>query len=155
MCLKDFEKTLETGGNGRSEIWQKSTIIIKDNSITGVGYDNFVLAYPNPKIEGGIKFTLTDILLNRKPVKNSYYIVDNAHNVYLHTYASTGILGITPYLILCLLTFIKGIKSKDKLVLALLSAFVAYSIQAFTNISVVQVAPIYFLIIGLILSTKE
>ena len=68
---------------------------------------------------------------------------------------STGILGLIPYLGLCLLTFIKGLKLKNKLGILLLSGFVAYSIQAFANINVIQVAPIYYVIIGLILSIKE
>ena len=29
-------------------------------------------------------------------------IIDNAHNVYLHTLVSSGLLGLIPYLILCL-----------------------------------------------------
>ena len=82
-------------------------------------------------------------------------IYDNAHNIYLHTLVSTGLLGLIPYLILCLLTFIKGLKLKDKNGILLFSGFVAYSIQGFANISVIQVAPIYYLIIGLILSIKE
>ena len=50
---------------------------------------------------------------------------------------------------------IKGICLKYKNIV-LTSAFVAYSIQAFANINVIQVVPIYFIIIGLILSqTKE
>lgn len=155
MCLKDLKKTLDTGGNGRLEIWQNTLPIIGNNFITGVGFDNFSLAYPSPKVDSGIRLTLTDILINRKKEVTYYSIVDNAHNVYLHTLASTGILGLIPYLLLCLLTFIKGLKSKDRLVLALLSGFVAYSIQAFANISVVQVAPIYYLLIGLILSQKQ
>ena len=60
-----------------------------------------------------------------------------------------------PYLILCLLTFIRGLKTKDNLVILLLGGFVAYSIQAFANISVLQVAPIYYVIIGLILSIDQ
>ena len=78
-------------------------------------------------------------------------IADNAHNVYLHTLVSSGILGLIPYLLLCLLVFIKGLRSKDNLTLILLGGFVAYSIQAFANISVIQVAPIYYIIMGLML----
>ena len=75
--------------------------------------------------------------------------------MYLHTLISTAILGLVPYLILCLLTFIKGLKSENKLETILLAGFVAYSIQAFANISVIQVAPIYYIIIGLMFSIKQ
>ena len=82
-------------------------------------------------------------------------IADNAHNVYLHTLVSSGLIGFIPYILLCLLTFIKGLKTKDNLVMLLFGGFVAYSIQAFGNINVLQVAPIYYVIIGLILSIKQ
>ena len=127
--------------------------MIKDNPIVGVGFDNFYLEYPNPKIENKLSFTLTgDEVKKEEPY---YYIVDNAHNVYLHTAVSTGLLGLIPYLLLCLLVFIKGLKFKNKLGILLLSGFVAYSVQAFANISVIQVVPIYYIIMGLIISLKE
>ena len=151
--LCDIKQTVNNGGNGRIDIWKNSLEIVKENFIVGVGFDNFVLAYPNPKVEYGISFTIEEGTIKREEPK-SYYIVDNAHNVYLHTLVSTGIIGFIPYLLLCILTFIKGFKSEENLVLIIFSGFVAYSIQAFANISVVQVAPIYFIIIGLILSQK-
>ena len=141
--------------NGRLEIWQNSIDIFVKYPIIGVGFDNYELAYPNPKVDNSFTFTLTtnNEIKNETPI--IYYVVDNAHNVYLHTLISTGILGLVPYLILCLLTFIKGLKSKNKLETILLAGFVAYSIQAFANISVIQVAPIYYIIIGLMLSIKQ
>ena len=151
MC--DVEKTVKTGGNGRLQIWENSIDIIKKYPITGVGFDNFYLAYPNPKIPNVFTFIITNDTITKQV--NYISIYDNAHNVYLHTLVSTGILGVIPYLLLCLLTFIKGLKLNSKLGIILLSSFVVYSIQAFANISVIQVAPIYYVIIGLILSIKE
>lgn len=151
--ISSIKNTIGSGGNGRLKIWENTLDIIKDNPIVGVGFDNFELAYPNPKIPSGIVMIATNKEV--KPQINSYYVVDNAHNVYLHTAASTGLLGLIPYLLLCLFVFIKGLKFKSKLGILLLSGFVAYSIQAFANISVIQVAPIYYIIIGLILSLKE
>ena len=130
----------------------KPNIVRKRNEIS-FNNDNFELAYPNPKIPTGIVMVTTNE--EAKTPVTSYYIVDNAHNVYLHTAASTGLLGLIPYLLLCLFVFIKGLKFKNKLGILLLSGFVAYSIQAFANISVIQVAPIYYIIMGLILSIKE
>lgn len=151
--ISSIKKTIGSGGNGRLKIWENSLDIVKDNPIVGVGFDNFELAYPNPKIPTGVMMVTTKE--EAQPPVTSYYIVDNAHNVYLHTAVSTGILGLIPYLLLCLFVFIKGLKFKNKLGILLLSGFVAYSIQAFANISVIQVAPIYYIILGLILSLKE
>ena len=151
MC--DIIESVNTGGNGRVRSWKNSLDIVKDYPIVGVGFDNFYLAYPNPDIKDAITYVITNGVM--KPKVNYILIYDNAHNVYLHTLVSTGILGLIPFLLLCLFTFIRGLRFKNKLGILLLSGFVAYSIQAFANISVVQVAPIYYLIIGLILSIKE
>ena len=149
-----IKETIQTGGNGRITIWKNSLDIVKKYPIIGVGYDNFYLVYPNKKIKTSISFTITNNTV-QKVDNGCTLIYDNAHNVYLHTLVSTGILGFIPYLILCLLTFIRGLKTKNELVIILLSGYVAYSIQAFANISVIQIAPIYFIVIGLILSIKE
>ena len=37
----------------------------------------------------------------------------------------------------------------------IVSFFIAYSIQAFANINVIQITPMYFIIMGLILSYEE
>ena len=148
-----IKETIQSGGNGRITIWKNSLGIFKEHPIIGVGYDNFYLAYPNEKVEEDIDLIVTNSTLKR--VNRGYLLYDNEHNIYLHTLVSTGILGLIPYLLICLLTFIKGLKLKDKTGILLLSGFVAYSVQGFANISVIQVAPIYYLIIGLILSIKE
>ena len=151
--LCDINKTIESGGNGRIDIWKKSLNVFRKYPLVGVGFDNFYLAYPNPKVDNTISFIITgnEVIEN----SNSYYLVDNAHNVYLHLLISTGLLGLIPYLILCLLTFIKGLKQNNKLVFILIQGFVAYSIQAFANISVIEVAPIYYIIMGLILCSTS
>ena len=58
-------------------------------------------------------------------------------------------------MLLVILTFIKCIKSKNKHINLLFSGFLAYLIQGVTNINVIYVTPIFFLIMGLILSIKE
>ena len=142
-----------TVSNGRIELWKKSLEIVKENPINGVGYDNFHLGYYGDTNLSAVKFISVDGVT--KAVLKYPEIFDNAHNVYLHTLVSSGILGFIPYILLCLLTFIKGLKTKDNLVMLLFGGFVAYSIQAFGNINVLQVAPIYYVIIGLILSIKR
>ena len=153
LCIKDIKETIRNGGTGRIEIWENSLGIVKDNYLFGVGFDNFYLAYPNRKVDFGMRLSITGDEISKE--YNYYHIVDNAHNVYLHTLVSTGVIGLIPYLLLCLLVFIKGLKSKNNLCIMLLGGFVAYSVQAITNISVVQVAPIYYIIMGLIISIKE
>ena len=150
--LNKKEKTNQLS-SGRIEIWEKSLDIALKNPILGVGYDNLHLAYYE-----GINLTEVTFVSSGgkiQAVKKYQAIVDNAHNVYLHIWASSGLIGLIPYLILCLYTFIRGLKSKENLVLIILGGFVAYSIQAFVNINVIQVTPIYYVLIGLILSIKQ
>ena len=139
--------------NGRFDIWKNSLNIVKDNYLVGVGYDNFHLAYYEGVNLNEVYFATIDGVY--QPVRKYVVMYDNAHNIYLHKLISVGILGIIPYLLLCLLTFINGLKNKDNLSIILLGGFIAYSIQAFSNIDVIQVAPIYYVIIGLILSVKQ
>lgn len=152
--LCDINKTIKSGGNGRLTIWKNSLNASKKYLITGTGYDNLIYIYPNPKLDTSVSFTIENGVIDESDEKVYYEIVDNAHNVYLHILISNGILNLIPYLILCLITFIIGLKSKESIIFILLSGFVAYSIQAFANISVIEVAPIYYIIIGLILSSS-
>ena len=86
-------------------------------------------------------------------VDNGLYY-DKAHNVYLQIAITNGIFALSIYLILLLIIFIKGLKRKEALYISLLMAFTGYCIQAFANISVVEVAPTFFVISGLILGKK-
>lgn len=142
-----------TISNGRLTIWKNSLKIAKENLLNGVGYDNFYLEYYKDVNLTEVYFMSSDGQM--KAYRKYSEIVDNAHNVYLQTLVSSGLIGFIPYIILCLLTFIRGLKTKNNLVIILLGGFVAYSIQDFANISVVQVAPIYYIIIGLILAINE
>lgn len=149
IVKKDEAETIDVS-NGRLEIWRNSFNIIKQYPITGIGYDNFYIAYHNGKY---YKIVFETDENGHQTAKKVYYdVVDNPHNVYLNVLVSTGILGFIPYMLLLLITFIICLKKKN---IILLTAFVAYSIQAFANINVMQVAPIYFILIGLILSESK
>ncbi|MEG2321979.1 MAG: O-antigen ligase family protein [Bacilli bacterium] len=116
--------------SGRMVLWQKTLEIVPKYPLTGVGLDN--LFYVFPQIWGGSK-------------------IDKAHNEYLQLMVTTGIPTVVVYLSLLFLIFLKGIFTKDKLITILLLSFVGYSIQAFANISIVEVAPYYFMISGFII----
>lgn len=147
------EQIMNGIGSGRKDIWIRSFNIAKNNIINGVGYDNLHTAYYEGENIYEVYFVTSEEGIITVPKYTE--IIDNAHNVYLHTAATSGLIGLIPYLLLCLLTFIKGLKVKENLVIIALGGFVAYSIQAFANLSVIHVAPIYYIIIGLILCYKE
>lgn len=144
MC--NIKTTINSGGNGRLDIWKKTlNNNVKKYWLTGSGFETFQYVYPNPKAE---MYIVTSE--EQKSVSRPFF--DKAHNVYLNTLADAGIINLIPYLILCLLVFIVGLKLKSEIGIILLSGFIGYSIQAFGNISVIQVAPIYYIIMGMIVS---
>lgn len=115
-------------GNGRLQLWSSCIPIVEKYWLLGAGLDNFALVMP----------------------RTGYLIFDKAHNVYLQMLITNGIFALTTYCILCLIIFIKGFKFKEPISIALFGAFVGYSIQAFSNISVIDVAPLFFIVLGLL-----
>ncbi len=135
-------------GSGRIFIWRTAFPLLKDYWLHGSGPDTFGLVFPNDSAQV-------------KAFLHNY--IDKAHNEYLQIAVTLGI----PALIFYLLFLFEIIKSTLKSVLklneenkfyyyALLSGIVGYIVQAFFNISVVVVAPYFWIILGLsYLSIKE
>lgn len=129
------DKAGETIGNGRLILWKNSLPLVKKYWLLGAGLDNFKKVYPYNGI-GRIYF-------------------DKAHNVYLQMAITNGSIALILYCALCFIIFIKGIKFKNKYYVSIFMAFVGYSIQAFANISVIDVAPCFFLMLGLLYSKNN
>ena len=122
-------------GTGRVYIWSETIKKIKTVPITGVGIDNFRNAFNSKLID-----------------QISKNIVDKAHNDYLQKALCEGIISGIVFIIFLLFIFFKGIYSKlSSIYCGILIAFTNYSIQAFFNISITRVAPIYFILIGLLI----
>lgn len=130
-------------GTGRIYIWRNALKIVPQNLLTGVGIDNFIYAFGEEN--------LIDL--------KSGLAVDKAHNEYLQKLVTEGILSFITYLVLLGTIFIKSCiklfkekKANNYMFIVLFLCFVSYSIQAFFNISVIQVAPLYYIIMGLLVS---
>lgn len=119
------EGNIKQVGNGRLTIWKHSLPLIKDNLVIGSGPDTFLYVY-----KAGV--------------------VDKAHNVYLQMLITTGIISLIIFLIILFILFTFSIRVEESITIALLIAFIGYSIQAFANISTIDVAPLYFIISGLL-----
>lgn len=93
---------------------------------------------------------------------SEFEIVDKAHNEYLDLWVTRGIVVIVFYLFFLFALFIPGImqyiKKKcyetDDIKLVLIFPFFGYIAQAFFNISILPVAPIFWLICGLLVMGK-
>lgn len=122
-------------GTGRIYIWKNTLSKIKENYLFGVGIDNFANAFDNKLIDG-----------------ISGFVVDKAHNEYLQIMLCEGVIKGILYIVFLLLIFFKSFKKeKNSLSYGLFLAFTSYSIQAFFGISVTRVAPIFFIITGLLI----
>lgn len=120
-------------GNGRLRIWLNTIPAVKEYFLFGCGIDNFAEIYPHPR---GL-------------------VYDKAHNIYLQMLVTNGVFALEAYCALCLVVFIKGFKLKKPFEIALYIAFIGYSIQAFVNISVIDVAPIFYIILAFLYSHFE
>ena len=125
-------------GTGRIYIWKNTIDKIVENKGIGVGIDNFYNAF-----EG----QLIDVKSNMP--------VDKAHNDYLQKMLCEGVISGIAFIAFLSIIFFKNIrKNLSPVYYGLFLAFTSYSVQAFFNISVTRVAPIYFVIIGLLIGEE-
>lgn len=124
------EMSSQNYGSGRLAIWKNSLKIVPKYFWIGSGLDTFGWVYPD---QGSVFY-------------------DKAHNEYLQLLVTSGVYTLITYLVLLSNIFIDGVRSNNKLVWILLVTFVGYVLQAFLNISVVNVAPIFYMIMGMLCS---
>lgn len=130
--------TVDEGfASGRVVIWINCIKLSARNLLTGVGIDNLM----DP-------FHMAFGLVNGQ-------FVDKAHNELLNVLVTMGLPALLCYLALYLQVFRDGItkiKTKENRAVnaALLAAFTGYVVQGMFNISVIDVAPYFWIIAGLL-----
>lgn len=121
-------------GNGRISLWKNSLPLISRYWLVGAGLDNFGEVYPYQTYQ-------------------AYY--DKAHNIYIQIAVTNGVIPLALYLLICFVSFVKGIRIKNSFYIALFMAFIGYSIQGFSNINVIPVTTCFYIILGLLNSKFE
>lgn len=127
------DEKIDSIGSGRIGLWKRSLPLMKEYWLTGCGLDNFGDVYPQ---SGSVYF-------------------DKAHNGYIQIGVTNGVFPLIVYMFICLVVFLKGFKLKDNYSNSLFMAFVSYCIVIFANISAIDVAPYFFIILGLLLSDEK
>lgn len=136
---------LEKAGSNRIFIWIRALKLIKQNPIWGTGLETFEIAFTTnfgkdlvDQFGGGVVF-------------------DKAHNEYLHIAVSTGIPSLIVYLTFISTIIIKGFRQikNNHLILPLFCSVVGYLVQAFFNFSVVSVAPIFWIFLGVLYKVSD
>ncbi|MBR1413920.1 MAG: O-antigen ligase family protein [Bacilli bacterium] len=120
-------------GSSRMFIWKNTLKIVPKNIINGVGIDNFYYAFGD------------------KPLWKGKYFYDKAHNEYLQILICEGIFALISYLVFYFIIIFRGIKNnyKEKSIYLILPV-IGYLIQAFFSFSVIEVAPIFYISLGLL-----
>jgi O-antigen ligase len=136
---KEMDLSNEYGGSGRLKIWAITQEVVKENPWSGVGPENLKLA----------------IKTEQPALHNEYYkrtrtTIDKAHNEYLHMAVTCGIPALITYLLLIVMSLKSSFSGvlNSQWIMAFCLAAIAYLIQAFFNISVIAVAPIFWIFLG-------
>jgi len=140
-------KGYERLGSSRAYIWSRTLPLLKDTIFIGHGPDTYAMYFPQDDVIGKLKF-----------FSNPEIIVDKPHNLYLQVAVNTGIISLLALLYLwgnyIFSSFVLYKNSdlsswKNRLGIALMGAVTAYLVAGFFNDSVISVAPVFWIILGL------
>lgn len=128
-------------GSGRIEIWKVTLNEVKMHPLIGTGIDT---------LKDAIKNDQNEYFIDRIIKTNTY--IDKAHNEYLQIAATMGIPALIIYLVFILFIIKENMKNmfKDKITFILSLSIIGYLVQAFFNISTIGVAPVFWMLLGLI-----
>lgn len=125
-------------GTGRGYIWRNAMECYQNlpfwKRIVGYGPETF------------------GILVMQKTANNPYkQLFDNAHNEYLHMLTTIGVAGLMAYLIFIFGYVKRCLYCRDKTpyIIAMMFGVICYSIQAFVNLNLPIVTPVFWLLLGM------
>ncbi|MBW9157014.1 O-antigen ligase family protein [Clostridium tagluense] len=140
--------------SSRGYIWSRSLPLLKDTVLIGNGPDTFTAYFPQNDIKGKMYAYYGDM----------WQIVDKPHNLYLQIALNTGVVSLIAILALFIMYIVKSFKIyynssfKDFNSIAGLGIFVAvvgYLGAAIFNDSVVSVAPVFWILLGMGISINN
>ena len=135
-------------GSARGYIWSRSLPLLKNSLLLGYGPDTFVIEFPQYDYIGKIRAYGT-----------TQMIVDKPHNMFLQIAMNTGVLSLLSVLVLfgfyivqSLKLYIKNINNKSIATVSGVGIFLGicgYLGAAFFNDSIVAIAPVFWVLLGL------
>ncbi len=140
---------MESIGSNRGYIWSRTIPLLKNTVLIGHGPDTFAIYFPQYDFLNKLRFYQTGNIF-----------VDKAHNMYLQTALNTGVLSLLAMLALFIIYFVSSIKIYLRsgsvwsgflpaAGAACFTAFCGYAAAALFNDSVVSVAPVFWVLLGL------
>ncbi len=136
----------EWAGSGRALIWKMSFDIINEHPFCGAGPENLKEALKQTKNKRSKAYR-----------KLTGHTVDKSHNEFIHIAAVSGLPALFAYLIFLILIFKQNIYNVFRLSAKSVIAFavLAYIIQSLFNISVIAVAPLFWVLLGILSSQRK
>ncbi len=131
----------------RGYIWSRSIPMLKDNLIIGGGPDTFAIQFPQRDYVGKLR-----------AFDRVTQIVDKPHNMYLQAGINTGVVSLIAFVFILALYILSSLKvylrktpldDTGILGVAILTAVIGYAIAGLANDSLVSVAPVFWVILGL------
>lgn len=139
-------KGRENFGSNRGYIWSRSIPILKNTIFIGTGPDTYPVVFPQNDVVGKLNY-----------LYGTQIIVDKPHNMYLQMGINTGMISLLAFLTLVLGYLLLNInifwKKKDDyfdyINVAVVAAVSSYLVAGIANDSVISVAPIFWIILGI------
>ncbi|MCD5415447.1 MAG: O-antigen ligase family protein [Clostridiales bacterium] len=134
-------------GSSRGFIWSRSLPLIKDTLLLGHGPDTYAIYFPQNDHVGKIRY-----------LGGIGMIVDKPHNLYIQTAINTGLLSLIAKLAIFIMymyssakLYYKGIFDtyEKQIGVALFFGVLGYLISGLINDSVVSVAPVFWVLLGM------
>lgn len=134
-------------GSSRGYIWSRSIPLLKDTVIFGHGPDTFIAYFPQNDLLGKMYAYYGDM----------WQLVDKPHDMYLQVALNTGVISLVAFLAIFIMYFVKSVKiyfrnDYDNFTsiagLAIFIAICGYLGAAFFNDSIVSVAPVFWILLG-------
>lgn len=135
-------------GSSRGYIWSRSIPLLKHTLFIGYGPDTFAIYFPQNDFMGKFYAYYGDM----------WQVVDKPHDLYLQVGLNTGIISLLALLSLFIAYFVRSAKlyinnDYDDFVsragVAIFVAVCGYLGAAFFNDSIVSVAPVFWVLLGL------
>ena len=120
--------------SNRIKLWKETFEVVPKYLLHGVGIDSFAN------------------IIDGRAIRSQKGYYDKAHNEYLQILITMGIFSLISYLSLHFLSIKNGIKNKE---VYLFLPIIGYIIQAQFNISIIEVAPIFYIGLGLLVYREK
>lgn len=137
----------ELVGSSRGYIWSRTIPLLKNCILIGYGADTFAYVFPQQ-----------DFLAKYYSYAEGFYItVDKPHNLYLQIFISNGLVALIAFLGICMFYLIdcmrlyalkKEYRIEQIYGAAVMLAIVGYLTAGMFNDSVVSVAPMFWILLG-------